>query len=94
MKQYLSHLKNKLKRERLTRIIENKKTIMRAQNANKTIKFYVIFKFKISLKYKNMTKKKKQNVKEILKNVNVKRFRKEIFDKLTKIFHKYFSQFN
>jgi hypothetical protein len=41
-----------------------------------------------------MTKKKKQNVKEILKNVNVKRFRKEIFDKLTKIFHKYFSQFN
>jgi hypothetical protein len=95
VEQYSSHSKNKLKKERLTRMIENEKTIMRTRNANKAIKFYVIFKFKISSKYKNMTKKKKkQSVKKTLKNINAKRFRDEIFDKLTKIFHRFFSQFN
>jgi aspartate oxidase len=95
VEQYSSHSKNKLKRERLTKMIEDEETIMRARNANKAIKFYAIFKFKTSSKYRKMTKKKKkQSVKEILKNINAKRFRDEIFDKLTMIFHKFFSQFN
>jgi aspartate oxidase len=84
VEQYSSHSKSKLKREKLTRMIEDEKTIMRTRNANRTIKFYVIFKFKISSKYKNMTeKKKKLNVKETLKNVNAKRFRDEVSNKLT-----------
>jgi aspartate oxidase len=84
VEQYSSHSKSKLKRERLTRMIENEKTIMRARNANKAIKFYVIFKLKISSKYKNMTKKKKKlSVKKTLKNVNAKRFRDEVSNKLT-----------
>jgi hypothetical protein len=84
VKQYSSHSKNKLKREKLTRMIENKKTIIRTRNANKAIKFYVIFKLKTSSKYENMTKKKKKlNVKKILKNVNAKRFRDEVSSKLT-----------
>jgi aspartate oxidase len=95
VKQYSSHSKSKLKRERLTRMIEDEKTIMRTRNASKAIRYYVIFKLKISSKYRNMTKKKKkQSVKEILKNINAKRFRDEIFDKLTKIFHRFFSQSN
>jgi hypothetical protein len=95
VEQYSSHSKNKLKRERLMRMIEDEKTIMRTRNANKTIKFYVIFKLKTSSKYRNMTKKKKkQSVKKTLKNVNAKRFRDEVFDKLTKIFHRFFSQSN
>jgi aspartate oxidase len=95
VEQYSSHSKNKLKRKKLTRIIENEKTIMRTRNANKTIKFFLIFKFKISSKYKNMTKKKKkQSVKKILKNINAKRFHDKIFDKLTKIFHRFLSHFN
>jgi isopentenyl diphosphate isomerase/L-lactate dehydrogenase-like FMN-dependent dehydrogenase len=64
VEQYSSHLKNKLKKERLTRMIENEKTIMRTRNANKAIKFYVMFKLKISSKYKNMTKKKKTKCKK------------------------------
>jgi aspartate oxidase len=84
VKQYSSHSKNKLKRKKLTRMIEDEKTIMRTRNANKAIKFYVIFKLKTSSKYRNMTeKKKKLSVKEILKNVNAKRFRDEISNKLT-----------
>ncbi len=59
VEQYSSHSKNKLKRKKLTRMIEDEKTIMRARNANRAIKFYVIFKLKTSSKYKNMTKKKK-----------------------------------
>jgi aspartate oxidase len=84
VEQYSSHSKNKLKRERLTRMMKDEKTIIRTRNANRAIKFYVIFKFKISSKYKNMTKKKKKlSVKEILKNVNAKRFRDEVSSKLT-----------
>jgi aspartate oxidase len=60
VEQYSSYSKKKLKREKLTRMIEDEKTIMRTRNANKAMKFYVIFKFKISLKYRNMTKKKKK----------------------------------
>ncbi len=59
VEQYSSHSKNKLKKERLTRMIEDEKTIMRTRNANKAIKFYAIFKLKTSSKYKNMTEKKK-----------------------------------
>jgi aspartate oxidase len=84
VEQYSSHSKNKLKKERLTRMIKNEKTIMRTRNANKAIKLYVIFKLKTSSKYKNMTKKKKRlNVKKTLKNVNAKRFRDEVSSKLT-----------
>jgi aspartate oxidase len=84
VEQYSSHSKNKLKRKKLTRMIEDEKTIMRTRNANKAIKFYVIFKLKILSKYKNMTEKKtKLNVKKILKNVNAKRFRDEVSNKLT-----------
>jgi aspartate oxidase len=84
VEQYSSHSKSKLKREKLTRMIEDEKTIIRTRNANRAIKFYVIFKLKISSKYKNMTeKKKKLNVKKILKNVNAKRFRDEVLNKLT-----------
>jgi aspartate oxidase len=83
VEQYSFHSKNKLKREKLTRMIENEKTIMRTRNANKAIKFYVIFKLKTSSKYKNMTKKKKKlSVKKILKNVNAKKFRDEVSNKL------------
>jgi hypothetical protein len=93
--QYSSHSKSKLKKEKLTRMIEDEKTIMRARNANRAIKFYAIFKLKTSSKYRNMTKKKKkQNVNETLKNVNAKRFRDEVSSKLTKIFHRFFSQSN
>jgi aspartate oxidase len=60
VEQYSFHSKNKFKKQKLTRMIENEQTIMRTRNANKTIKFYVIFKFKISSKYRNMTKKKKK----------------------------------
>jgi aspartate oxidase len=84
VEQYSSHSKSKLKREKLTKMIENEKMIMRARNANKAIKFYAIFKLKTSSKYKNMTKKKKKlNMKKTLKNVNAKRFRDEVSNKLT-----------
>ncbi len=39
VEQYSFHSKSKLKRKRLTRMIEDKKTIMRTRNANKAIKF-------------------------------------------------------
>ncbi len=84
VEQYSSHSKSKLKRERLTRMIEDEKTIMRIRNANRATRFYAIFKLKISSKYRNMTeKKKKLSVKETLKNVNAKRFRDEVSNKLT-----------
>jgi aspartate oxidase len=84
VEQYSPHSKSKLKRERLTRMIEDEKTIMRTRNANRATKFYAIFKLKISSKYRNMTeKKKKLSVKETLKNVNAKRFRDEVSSKLT-----------
>jgi hypothetical protein len=62
VEQYSSQSKSKLKKEKLTRMIENEKTIMRIRNANKTIKFYAIFKFKTSSKYKNMIEKKKSRM--------------------------------
>jgi hypothetical protein len=84
VEQYSPHSKSKLKRERLTRMIEDEKTIMRTRNANRATRFYAIFKLKTSSKYRNMTeKKKKLSVKEILKNVNAKRFRDEVSSKLT-----------
>jgi uncharacterized Zn finger protein (UPF0148 family) len=84
VEQYSSHSKSKPKKERLTRMIEDERTIMRTRNANRAITFYVIFKLKTSSKYKNLTeKKKKLSVKETLKNVNAKRFRDEVSNKLT-----------
>jgi aspartate oxidase len=84
VEQYSSHSKSKLKRKRLTRMIEDEKTIMRTRNANRAIRFYAIFKLKTSSKYRNMTKKKKKlSMKKILKNVNAKRFRDEVSSKLT-----------
>ncbi len=54
---------------------------MRVKNADKTIKFYVIFKLKSSFKYRNMTKKKKKlREKKTLKNINARRFREKILN--------------
>ncbi len=78
-KQYSFHKNNKLKEERLIKMNDNEKIIMRIRNADKTIRFYVIFKLKSSFEYRNMTKKKKKlREKKTLKNINARRFREEI----------------
>ncbi len=58
---------------------DDEKIIMRVRNADRTTKFYIIFKLKSSFEYRNMTKKKKKlREKKTMKNINARRFREEI----------------
>jgi hypothetical protein len=78
-KQYSSHKKSRLKRERLIRMNDDEKIIMRVRNADRAARSYAIFKLKSSFEYRNMTKKKKKlREKKTLKNINARRFREEI----------------
>jgi hypothetical protein len=58
---------------------DDEKIIMQIKNADRTARFYTIFKLQSSFEYRNMTKKKKKlRKKKTLKNINARRFREEI----------------
>lgn len=60
VEQYSPHPKSKLERERLARMTEDEKTIMRARNADRAARSYAISKLKASSEYRNMTEEEKK----------------------------------
>ncbi len=88
---YFNHSKTLRDRRRVKTFISIEKTLKRAKNANRAVHVYVVNKLKRIKKFAAMTKKEQnQTMKEIKKNLMIKKFRDEIFDNMlfiTNYFH-------
>ncbi len=82
-KNYFNNSKTLRDSRRVKTFISIEKTLKRAKNANRVVRVYVVNKLKRIKKFAAITKKKQnQTMKEVKKNLMIKKFRDEIFDNM------------